>query len=575
MFRLPWQTDFVTAAAMLFKTILLRCLFAHARHSFHTVRLCRFTSSRLSQTPAVLLFSTAKTGWLLASLPGHTQRIEQNQRQSQGNTPFKVESSEQQNDFGQQNGAGVADEVGQHLKTLGLKPGATASEVKQAYRELATVWHPDRYAHAPQSRAAAQVKMAAINEAYQYLKTHGTGQVRNSFPASSTPSSASQPSSSSASGTTDRPRYNAPPTARATPPPSPAPDIFDVPLMRAAHILRVSFAASQPVTGLAISPDSSLILAATGSMAVWWDAQTGHQVQGIAADKGSIDAVAVAVGARYLVFANNLTGWMGGPRCELRVCDLRTGHERQRIKVPGHVTSLDFSPDGKQFAAGDAHGIVRIWEAESARPVQTLTGSEEAGSIRRAAYVNGSQAAKQIITLKAGKVLNEIALWEIRRARLLREYSLHVRECLRYGQVADIAPSPDGRLLLVANNDPANRNYSLHVWNMQTGNEVIGQMQVEAGKNAAGNANANVPSPLVMRGHTDNITCMAWAADGLSIVSGSEDKTVRAWDAQTGQEMMRGIGHTRTARAVAVAPDGSFVASGGGDGTVRVWKPSA
>ncbi len=470
----------------------------------------------------------------------------------------------------------MADEVAQHLKTLGLKPGATASQVKQAYRELATVWHPDRYAHAPQSRDAAQVKMAAINEAYQYLKTHGTGQGGPSsqpFTASpsKSPPSTDPPSTSSASGTTDRTRYNAPSNAR-TPPSPPSRDVPDVPSMRAVHILRVSFAASQPVTGLAVSPDGSLILAAIGIMAVWWDAQTGHQVQGIAADKGSIDAVAVAAGARHLVFANNITGWMGRPRCELRVCDLRTGHERQRIKVPGHVTTLDFSPDGKQFAAGDASGVVRVWEAESARPVQTLAGSEEAGSLRRAAYVAGSQAAKQIITLKAGKVLNEIALWEIRRARLLREYSLHVRECLRYGQIADIAPSPDGRLLLVANNDPANRNYSLHVWDMQTGSETVAKIPDDKGKNGAGSANANVSSPLVMRGHTDSMTCMAWAADKLSVVSGSEDKTVRVWDAQTGQETLRGLDHTRTVRAVAVAPDGSFVVSGGDDGTVRVWK---
>ena len=258
----------------------------------------------------------------------------------------------------------------------------------------------------------------------------------------------------------------------------------------------MSFAAAQPVTGLALSPDGSLILAATGSHAVWWDAQTGQQAQGIAVSKGSVDSVAVAPNGRHLAFANNLTGWMGGARGELRVCDLRTGHERHRIKVSAHITSLDFSPDGKQLATGDARGAVYIWEADSARSIQILDAGDDAGSVRRVAYVDGAQAAKQIVMLRGGRTLDQVALWEVRRARLLKEYSVHVRECLRYGQIADIAPSPDGRFLLVANNDRANRNYSLHVWDMQTGEET---------SVAANNADTGTP-PVAMRGHTDDIT---------------------------------------------------------------------
>ena len=273
---------------------------------------------------------------------------------------------------------------------------------------------------------------------------------------------------------------------------------------------------------------------------------------------------------------------MGAARCELRVCDLRTGHERHRIKVSAHVTSLDFSPDGKQLAAGDASGAIHIWEADTARSVQTLAPGDAAGSLRRVAYVDGAQAAKQIVTLRGGRTLDQVALWEVRRARLLKEYSVHVRECLRYGQIADIAPSPDGRLLLVANNDRANRSYSLHVWDIQTGNETgvpansagAGQPSSKNGDASAHNGDAGT-LPVVMRGHTDDITRIAWADDGLSVVSGSADKTVRVWDARTGKETLRGVGHTRSVRAVAFAPNGTFVVSGGDDGTTRVWQPLA
>ena len=35
------------------------------------------------------------------------------------------------------------------LRVLGLAPGASAQEIKAAYRDLAKVWHPDRFAHDP------------------------------------------------------------------------------------------------------------------------------------------------------------------------------------------------------------------------------------------------------------------------------------------------------------------------------------------------------------------------------------------------------------------------------------------
>jgi hypothetical protein len=52
---------------------------------------------------------------------------------------------------------------------LGLSPGASEESVKQAFRDLAQVWHPDRFTHDQRLRAKAEEKFKEINGAYQEL----------------------------------------------------------------------------------------------------------------------------------------------------------------------------------------------------------------------------------------------------------------------------------------------------------------------------------------------------------------------------------------------------------------------
>jgi hypothetical protein len=54
-------------------------------------------------------------------------------------------------------------------RVLGLAPGASEAEVKQAYRDLARVWHPDRFGTDPRLAAKAAEKLKEINRAYEAL----------------------------------------------------------------------------------------------------------------------------------------------------------------------------------------------------------------------------------------------------------------------------------------------------------------------------------------------------------------------------------------------------------------------
>ncbi|KAG4437715.1 hypothetical protein IFR05_006798 [Cadophora sp. M221] len=60
-----------------------------------------------------------------------------------------------------------------------------------------------------------------------------------------------------------------------------------------------------------------------------------------------------------------------------------------------------------------------------------------------------------------------------------------------------------------------------------------------------------------LEGHTSRVTSVAFSPDGKQIVSGSWDKTVRRWDAATGQQLLPALeGHTDHVTSVAFSPDG-------------------
>ena len=57
-------------------------------------------------------------------------------------------------------------------KVLGIYPGASKDEVKRAYRDMAQVWHPDRFEHNERLAQKAQKNLKRINEAFSLLKDY-------------------------------------------------------------------------------------------------------------------------------------------------------------------------------------------------------------------------------------------------------------------------------------------------------------------------------------------------------------------------------------------------------------------
>ena len=72
-------------------------------------------------------------------------------------------------------------------------------------------------------------------------------------------------------------------------------------------------------------------------------------------------------------------------------------------------------------------------------------------------------------------------------------------------------------------------------------------------------------------GHTEYVSSVSFSPDGQTIASEGA-RTIRLWDAKTGAHKRTLTGHTRKVNSVSFSPDGQTIASGSGDKTIRLWK---
>jgi hypothetical protein len=79
---------------------------------------------------------------------------------------------------------------------------------------------------------------------------------------------------------------------------------------------------------------------------------------------------------------------------------------------------------------------------------------------------------------------------------------------------------------------------------------------------------------VTLKGHTLPVSSVAFSPNGKRLATASADKTVKVWDAETGQETLTLKGHTNAVSSVAFSPDGKQIVSASWDRTLIVWDAS-
>ena len=168
--------------------------------------------------------------------------------------------------------------------------------------------------------------------------------------------------------------------------------------------------------------------------------------------------------------------------------------------------------------------------AATGQLLQTLTGHMD--NVNSVAWSPGGT------TLASGSSDNTVKIWNATTGQLLRTLTGHNAD------VWSVAWSPDGTTLASGGWDD-----TVQIWNADTG---------QAMQN--------------LTGHTTDIWSVAWnPRNATELASGSSDHTVEIRNVNTGQLVQTLRGHTWWVHSVAWNLDGTKLASGSDDDTVRIW----
>jgi WD40 repeat protein len=211
------------------------------------------------------------------------------------------------------------------------------------------------------------------------------------------------------------------------------------------------------------------------------------------------------------------------------------------INVREGVSALAFSPDGKTLFSGHDQRTIRSWDTASWEEIAltSLRSGEDVDCLALSPdgnFLASGTSKSATVTLLNPRTLDVTSTTEGQNA---------------LSSVSDLAFSPDGRILAAASSDT-----TVALWNITT-----------------------KQPPVVCRGHTHRVRCVAFSPDGKSLASGAEsymESSVIIWEVATGKRLATLPGQAGGVSCLRYSCCGKYLlAANGGNGYpgyLKVWS---
>ena len=336
---------------------------------------------------------------------------------------------------------------------------------------------------------------------------------------------------------------------------------------------------------LLFTPDGKGLVLTSGWGINLIDAATGKVTRSIDIEHTGERSVALSPDGTWL--AAQIHKWAYD--APVGVWETKTGKEV--VSLPGRGAScqeLAFGPEGKRLL---------LW---SIVPSQVNGTSMSFGQESKAALTCIDIATRKIVGEATVGTAQHVALSpdgetiaveaDDHKNIRVRHLPTGAERCVIPLKASNFAFAPDGKMLVTI--DPAGRGA---LWDAAKGDKIrdlegalVNRDLQLVGFSRDGGTIAAIDggwdsAPLVAvwhaatgkrvsrpPGHESAVTCMAYAAGGKLLVSGSLDKTVRLWNPATGEHLRLLTVHEDAITAVAFSPDGKLVASAAKSGVTRL-----